>query len=463
MRAIVPILGLIAGIGASLWPPPGPALADVTVRLKDGREFSLPLREKDIDEIRVDGRLYRPEVGLPPASEFRPEFLEGDRDRVLDDDKVKPRATKRAAPAPDADGGPRVLKVGPGRPLQTPSQAAARARDGDVIEIDATEYFGDVAVWKASNITIRGVGGRPLLDAGGRSAQRKAIWVTDGANITIENIAFANAKVRDRNGAGIRAQGPNLTVRRAVFRDSENGILAVGREDSTIVIEHTEFARNGHGDGRSHGLYINRVKRLVFRYNYAHHARVGHQLKTRARENIIVNNLFMDGDAGNSSYAIDLSNARVAYVVGNVLQQSNATQNSSLIYVGAKVRHPGARVHIASNTVISDRRAGGKFVLNQSPITATIHNNLLIGALQVVDGRATASHNLAGRPDVLVDRAGLDFRLRPGAPAIDAGVDLGRDGDVALVPAGEYRHPAGRRDRPRAGPIDIGAYEFTAR
>ena len=462
MRAVFPVLPLVVGICVGLWSHVDPAPAEVKVRLKDGREFTLPLRENEIDEIRVDGRLYRPEVGLPPASEFRPEFLEGDRNRILDEDKVKPRQTERAAPPSGSEDAARILKVGPGRPLQVPSQAAAQARNGDIIEIDATEYFGDVAVWKASNIIIRGVGGRPLLNAGGRSAQGKAIWVTDGANITIENIEFANVKVRDRNGAGIRAQGPNLTVRRAVFRDSENGILAVGREDSTIVIEHTEFARNGYGDGRSHGLYINRVKRLVFRYNYAHHAKVGHQLKTRARENIIVNNLFMDGDRGNSSYAIDLSNARVAYVMGNVLQQSGLTENSSLIYVGAKVQHPGARIHIANNTVISDRRAGGKFVLNQSPITATIQNNLLVGKLQIVDGRASASNNLVGKRDFFVDPAGLDFRLRPGVPAIDAGVDLEPEGDRALAPDGEYRHRAERRDRPKAGSIDIGAYEFTA-
>lgn len=362
--------------------------------------------------------------------------------------------------AKDADR--RILQVGPKHALTSPAQAAIKARNGDIIEIDAAEYVGDVAVWRANNLTIRGVGGRPLLDAGGRSAQGKAIWVTNGANITVENLEFAKAKVRDRNGAGIRAQGRNLTVRNVVFRDNENGILAVGREDSTIVIEHSEFARNGFGDGESHGLYINRIKRLVFRYNFAHRANIGHQLKTRARENIIVNNLFMDGDTGSSSYAIDMPNARVAYVLGNVLQQSNAAQNGALVYVGGKAGGRQPRVFIANNTVINDRARGGTFVLNRSPITVGIHNNLLIGKMRIAKGKAIESHNLAGDRDFFVNPGKLDFRLRADVPAIDAGLDLGQDGRIALAPTGEYQHRAQRRDRPAAGPIDIGAYEFTA-
>lgn len=374
-----------------------------------------------------------------------------------------PAGGAMAAGQTAADAERRVLQVGPKRALTSPAQAAIKARDGDIVEIDAAEYVGDVAVWRADDLTLRGIGGRPLLDAGGRSAQGKAIWVTRGANITVENLEFANAKVPDRNGAGIRAEGPNLTVRNVVFRDNENGILAAGREDSTIVIEHSEFARNGFGDGRSHGLYINRIKRLVFRHNFAHHARIGHQLKTRARENVIVGNLFMDGESGSSSYAIDMPNARVAYVLGNVLQQSDVVQNSTLIYVGGKGEERMPRVFIANNTVINDRERGGVFVRNGSPISIGIHNNLLIGKLQTVKGKAIESHNLAGDRAFLVDPAKLDFRLRPGVEAIDAGLDLGRDGRIDLAPTAEYHHRAQRRDRPRVGPIDIGAHEFTGK
>src|SRR5687768_14294906 len=50
-----------------------------------------------------------------------------------------------------------VLRVGPSRDLQVPSQAAAVAKDGDTILIDTGTYSGDVAAWHASRLTIRGV------------------------------------------------------------------------------------------------------------------------------------------------------------------------------------------------------------------------------------------------------------------------------------------------------------------
>ena len=67
----------------------------------------------------------------------------------------------------------RVLQVGSTRLLRSPSAAAAIARDGDTIEIEAEEYRGDVAVWSRDRITIRAVGGRARLVAAGASAEGK--------------------------------------------------------------------------------------------------------------------------------------------------------------------------------------------------------------------------------------------------------------------------------------------------
>ena len=56
-----------------------------------------------------------------------------------------------------------LLQVGAGHSLKGPSAAAAIAADGDVIEIEAGTYLGDVAVWRANDLTIRAVGGRVRL------------------------------------------------------------------------------------------------------------------------------------------------------------------------------------------------------------------------------------------------------------------------------------------------------------
>jgi len=105
-----------------------------------------------------------------------------------------------------------TLSVGAGQPIGTIADAARVARDGDVVEITAGDYRGDVAVWRQRRLTIRGVGGTPVLRADGRIAEGKAIWVIRNGDFTIENVAFEGARARDRNGAGIRFESGKLIV-----------------------------------------------------------------------------------------------------------------------------------------------------------------------------------------------------------------------------------------------------------
>ena len=107
----------------------------------------------------------------------------------------------------------RRLRVGSTQQYKTPSAAAAAAQDGDTIEIEADEYAGDVAVWSANRLTIRGVNGMAHVAAHGKSAQQKAIWVIRGNDTTVEHIEFSGCRVPDRNGAGIRQEGRGLVVR----------------------------------------------------------------------------------------------------------------------------------------------------------------------------------------------------------------------------------------------------------
>src|SRR5262249_20872223 len=116
---------------------------------------------------------------------------------------------------------PLVLKVGKGKQFARPSQAAAAAKEGAIVEIDAGIYEKDVAGWSANNPALRGMGGRAHLKSGGEAADRKAIWVLQGSNVTVENIEFSGCEVSDGNGAGIRHEGDKLTVRNCFFHDNE--------------------------------------------------------------------------------------------------------------------------------------------------------------------------------------------------------------------------------------------------
>ena len=61
-------------------------------------------------------------------------------------------------------------------------------------------------------------------------------------NIVIDNIELSGCRVLDKNGAGIRQEGSNLTIRNCYFHDNENGILSGKNPASEILIEKAEFA-----------------------------------------------------------------------------------------------------------------------------------------------------------------------------------------------------------------------------
>ncbi len=73
--------------------------------------------------------------------------------------------------------GAATLQVGPDKPYSAPCAAIAVASPGDIIEIDAGLYLGDVCAWTTDNLTLRGVNGRAHLDANHKNAQGKGIWV----------------------------------------------------------------------------------------------------------------------------------------------------------------------------------------------------------------------------------------------------------------------------------------------
>lgn len=364
-------------------------------------------------------------------------------------------------PVSQASSG-RVLQVGPSRNLKRPSQAAAVAKNGDTIEIDAALYLGDVATWTRDNLTIRGVGGRAHLDARGKSAQGKGIWVIQGANTTVENVEFSGASVADQNGAGIRLEGPGLTVRNCYFHDNENGILTGASPSSDILIESSEFARNGYGDGQSHNIYIGNVRTFTLRYSYSHEAKIGHLVKSRAQTNYILYNRLTD-ETGSASYEIDLPSGGRSYIIGNLVQQSPITDNETIIsYAEEGGRNAVQELYIINNTIVNDYEGGGIFVhVAGVPTASRLVNNLFIGPGIVLQGRGVQAGNLNTRNAHLVDQAKYDYHLSKDSPAINKGAHPGTTTGYDLTPMFEYVHPINEVPRSVVGPaIDIGAYEY---
>jgi len=354
-----------------------------------------------------------------------------------------------------------IWQVGPGRQYTAPSQVANIISDGDTVDIDAGLYAADVAVWTRDNLLIRSVGGIAHLRADGENAQGKGIWVIKGSNTTVENIEFSGATVPDQNGAGIRQEGSGLTVRYCYFHDNENGILG---PDGTgdVLIEYSEFANNGFGDGFTHNMYILNAASFTLQHCYIHHAKIGHNVKSRAQENYILYNRIMDEDTGTSSYAVDLPNGGKSYIIGNLIQQGPDNDNSTIISYGAEgLSNPANELYVVNNTIVNDY-SGGTFVYIQNGRDAAkLMNNLLVGPGNIVSGSADLDSNLDTDTPKLVDRTNYDYHLTSASSAIDAGMAPGSINGFSLLPIWQYVYDADKEARTSVNTIDIGAYEFS--
>jgi hypothetical protein len=290
---------------------------------------------------------------------------------------VSPPSVATSDACPAAAG--RVLSVGPGQPYTTVRAAALAAQDGDTVHIAGGDYHGDVATWRASNLAICGIGARARLFADGVHEGGKGIWVITGRDTTVVNVEFHDAKVPDRNGAGIRQEGRNLTLRSTGFFDNENGILTGNDSGSTITIEGSEFARNGFGDGYTHNIYVGKVGRLVVRASYFHEAKIGHQLKTRSRESVIENSYFVDGPSGTSSYLLNFDNGGRVLMRGNLLHKGPRADNSTLISHYTSIWGAAFNTLTLEHNTLVSTYSGGRFIDVRTGAAVALTANVFAG------------------------------------------------------------------------------------
>ncbi|MDA8250978.1 MAG: right-handed parallel beta-helix repeat-containing protein [Rhodospirillales bacterium] len=288
-----------------------------------------------------------------------------------------------------AAAGAATLDVGPNQHFKMPSQAAAAAHDGDHIKIAAGQYF-DCAVWRANDLVIEGADPKTTVITD-KVCQGKALFVTVGKNITVRNLTLTRARVPDGNGAGIRAEGENLTIDHVYFINNQDGILSAPSPNSKILIRDSEFLRNGSCDnaaGCAHGIYINAAALLRVEHSKFFETKHGHHIKSRAKETEIIDCDIADGPNGTASYDIEIPNGGGVVVRGNHIEKGPKSENhTGAVVIGFEgITQPTPQIAVENNTFQVDGDYNSYLVVNMTATPAELKGNILKGNAKALRG-----------------------------------------------------------------------------
>lgn len=373
--------------------------------------------------------------------------------------------------------GAATLTVGPTGQYQTVCTAVYAAQNGDTILVDANHGMpyimpadpnhtdGRIDCTVNQNfLTIKGVNGQAILDAGpdayaNGTYVQKGILVLNGHDITIDNLELRNASAllnpNDGDVSGIRIQasnggggpsqggvanGGNITVSRCYIHNNDQGVLSANTSPTGeqyfaaqpfITFQFDVFYDNGDGSGSTHNMYIGYDGFLTMHFtlqnSVSRDAYVGHDVKTRAPYNNILNNQIID-DVGDTSYELDFPLGGSTNVVNNLIYSvainPDLGNNNIMIYADIhdnaasdpEYAVPNQDLRFLHNVVVDDNSNSSNAFVNvscdASPSTscpppnhgpalttrAVVQNNLFIG----LDTNATNQANAVANNNMIL-------------------------------------------------------------
>ncbi|TMJ17883.1 MAG: right-handed parallel beta-helix repeat-containing protein [Alphaproteobacteria bacterium] len=257
-----------------------------------------------------------------------------------------------SASAAQAGAAPFTIRES-GAGYMTLQDAVSAIGGGQGTIVIAPGRYRQCAVQEAGRVTYAAAQpGTAILD--GVACQGKAALVLDGASATVEGLIFQNIRVEDGNGAGIRLQKGDLTVRESMFRNSESGILSHDDSGATIRIDRSTFSGLGRCDRGldcAHSIYIGDYGNLIVERSRFERGMGGHYVKTRAARIEVTDSSFDDTAGHATNYMIDLSNGATGTIARNIFVQGKDKENySAFIMVAAEgARHSSRGLAISGN------------------------------------------------------------------------------------------------------------------
>ena len=294
-----------------------------------------------------------------------------------------------------------TLEVGVGKKYSSISAAAAAANPYDTIIVYPGTYKG--AVLYDANLTVRTPVGSPRGSAivTGATMLDKGLFVTKGSNIVIDGFRFTGAESTSRNGAGIRVESKNLTVRNSEFISNENGMLITPGSTlrGTVTISNSLFKSNGYGDGQSHGVYSNTLDRLTIENSRFENTKVGHHIKSRAYSTIVRGSTIVDGTITNAaSYQIEVPEGGTVTIENNTLVKGQYSSNGCCSialgfeqYKGGSYVNPVGPIVIRNNKFTNQRTSKTTFVSNRTTSPASLSANTLTGLVTPLSGNGSVN------------------------------------------------------------------------
>jgi hypothetical protein len=257
-------------------------------------------------------------------------------------------------------------------------RALADAKDGATVVIAPGVYIQGGAL-KANRVTIRAEEGAHLL---GATAEGKAALVIRGRDTTVIGVECSGVEVPSGNGACIRQEGPNLTLRRVHFHHNQVGLLGVSR-NGAVTIEDSIIADSGvSGEGPGHNVNVAGTALTIRRSKVLRARNGGHEVRSLAAKTTVENSTIASLE-GADSRLIDLPLGGEVAIRNSILQKGPKSIHVDLIGFGP----PSDRAHrkpslsLVGNTILIDSPKD-TVLLRSPPAAFEARDNAVIGGAE---------------------------------------------------------------------------------
>lgn len=280
-----------------------------------------------------------------------------------------------------------------GRSYAALDDAVQSIRTGTGTILIAPGVYHQCTVQAGGDITFRAVErGRAIFD--GKACEGKAAFVLRGHSSTVDGLVFRNLRVPDGNGAGIRTEMGDLSVRNSLFLDSQEGILGGQPTGQKIVIDHSTFAGLGQCNETpdcAHSLYLANKGSVAITHSRFERGTGGHYVKLRVPHIVITDNSFDDSDGRKTNYMIDLCEGGAGVIARNTFADGSHKENwTGFIVIAAEARtYSSTGLKIVDNvaTLAPGFDKSPAFVANVGRDQLAVGRNILARGIRTFEQR----------------------------------------------------------------------------